>query len=115
MLIGIVAAAAAAVALLIVWLTLRSRRAAASRSSKVVPLRAARKRIDKGNNKLASAQTNKQTSVRDQLPAGEQARPCSLCRKRSARLYFYLDESGRTIGTCKACRPKAEARELDRL
>lgn len=107
MLIGIVAAVVGAAALLIVWLSLRGRRTAASRSPKVVPLRAVRKRTGKG--------TSKQTSKRNERPAEEQARPCSLCRKRSARLYFYLDESGRTIGTCKSCRPKAEARELDRL
>ncbi|MFC3800770.1 hypothetical protein [Cohnella sp. GCM10012308] len=84
---------------LALWLRVRKRRLAATRSAKVVPFRAARKRTDK----------------RREPGAGEQARPCSLCRARSSRLSFYIDESGRTIGVCKDCRPKAEARELDRL
>ncbi|MEK0314752.1 hypothetical protein [Cohnella sp. 56] len=99
MLIGIIAAAVLAAAGLVLWRWKRGRRAPAPRSAKVVPLRAARRR----------------QRSRPGPAAGEQARPCSLCRERSARLSFYIDESGRTIGVCKACRSKAEARELDRL
>ncbi|MFD2332703.1 hypothetical protein ACFSR7_25895 [Cohnella sp. GCM10020058] len=88
---------------LALWVGRRRRKRVASRSAKVVPFRAARKRLDKRPDK------------RREPGAGEQARPCSLCRVRSSRLSFYIDESGRTIGVCKDCRPKAEARELDRL
>ncbi|MDI4647753.1 hypothetical protein [Cohnella hashimotonis] len=99
MLIAIVAAVLLAGAGGAFWLGRRRRKRAVSRSAKVVPFRAARKRPGK----------------RRESAAGEQARPCSLCRARNSRLSFYIDESGRTIGVCKDCRPKAEARELDRL
>ncbi|MDG0792156.1 hypothetical protein OMP38_15745 [Cohnella ginsengisoli] len=114
MLIGIVLAVVLAGVVAAYWLMLRRRRVSAARSAKVVPLRSVRRRRPGKSPEGRS----KPREIRDkprETAAGEQARPCSLCRERSARLSFYVDEGGRTIGVCKNCRPKAEARELDRL
>lgn len=115
MLIGIVLAAVLAVVGAALWLVRRRRTgSSATRGAKVVPLRAARRRRS-GKSREAGRKTREEPGKSREAAAGEQERPCSLCRKRSARLSFYLDEGGRTIGVCKDCRPKAEARELDRL
>lgn len=114
MLIAIVMAAVLAVAGAAIWLVRRRRTTPAARSAKVVPLRAARRRRT-GKPRTGGRQTQEEPGKTRHPEAGEQARPCSLCRKRAARLSFYIDEGGRTIGVCKSCRPKAEARELDRL
>lgn len=37
---------------------------------------------------------------------------CGRCGKPSKRLTFYVDESGRPAGFCKACEPHAKKRDL---
>ncbi|SFA73913.1 hypothetical protein SAMN05216312_101218 [Cohnella sp. OV330] len=114
MLIGIVLGAVLAGVGAAYWLVRRRRTTSATRSAKVVPIRAARqRRTDKSRE--AGSKAREEPGKPREAAAGEQARPCSLCRERSARLSFYVDEGGRTIGVCKNCRSKAEARELDRL
>lgn len=45
--------------------------------------------------------------------AGQPSRqPCSLCKKKAARLSFYASEQGQVIGLCDACKPQAERRGL---
>lgn len=114
MLIGIVLVAALAGVGAAYWLTKRGRRVSAARSAKVVPLRSARRRRS-GKPPAGRSKPREMPDKPREAAAGEQARPCSLCRERFARLSFYVDEGGRTIGVCKNCRSKAEARELDRL
>lgn len=64
--------------------------------------------------KTQNSKVVKLSSVRRK--AGKAAQqPCSLCKKKAARLLFYASENGQVIGVCDACKPQAERRELMRL
>ncbi|THF77552.1 hypothetical protein [Cohnella fermenti] len=75
-----------------------------------------RRRTRAGNPKLVSLEEVRRAKRRSAGRSPE-AKPqhCSLCRRPAGRLSFYVDERGGTIGVCRACKPKAEARDLDRL
>ncbi|MGF7047453.1 hypothetical protein J2T13_001958 [Paenibacillus sp. DS2015] len=36
---------------------------------------------------------------------------CTYCRKNS-KLTFYASDNGMVVGVCKACKPKAESRDM---